>query len=116
VVAEVTVLVLAPIGVWLLYVLARRVYLREQIKRHGVLTDATVVDVYVVPERGGARMVAVYKYLDQAGGSHKGESPELIDDAHSGAIPGSRCKIRFDTDHPERSVWISDASSALPLA
>ena len=31
-VAEVTVLVLAPIGVWLLYVLARRVYLREQIE------------------------------------------------------------------------------------
>ena len=69
------------------YLLARRVYLREQIKRHGVLTDATVVDVYVVP-----------------------------DDARSGAIPGSRRKIRFETDHPERSVWISDASSALPLA
>jgi len=93
VVAEVTVLVLAPIAAWLLYVLARRVYVREQIKQHGVLTDATVVDVYAVPQRGGVRMVAVYVYLDQAGESHK-----------------------FDTDHPERSVWISDASFALPLA
>ncbi len=111
-IAQLIVLVLLPTGGWLLYVLLRRIYRREQIKQHGILADARVVDVYAVPARGGARMVAIYEYLDQQGGPHKGKSPELYDDPDAGPIPGSRCKIRFDADHPERSVWVAEAHSS----
>ena len=109
-VAEVTLVLLVPIGAWLLYALVRRVYQRDQIKQHGILADATVIDVYVIPAKGRARMVAVYEYLDQVGGSHKGKSPELADSPTLGPIPGSRCTIRFDPQNPERSVWVSEAA------
>lgn len=110
-VADVTLVVLVPIGAWLLYVLVRRIYEAEQTRREGVLADGTVVEVYTALSRGGSRIIAAYEYTDANGGSHRGKSPDLADSPNLGVIPGSRCTIRFNPKHPERSVWISDSAT-----
>lgn len=105
-VADVTTAILAPIGLWLLFVLIRRIYRTEHLRRHGDLTEATIraVEIGALGE-GPPFWIAKYEYTDRDGAKHDGQTPMLSFDPTARST-GNRCTIRIDPQHPERSAWV----------
>ena len=105
-VADFTTVVLTPIGLWLLFVLIRRIYRTEHLRRQGDLTDATIQAVQIgALGEGPAFWIAKYEYTDSYGAKHDGQTPMLSYDPTARST-GNRCTVRIDPQHPERSAWI----------
>ena len=81
-------------------------YQRDRIRRSGVLRPATITEVQTAALEGDAAMFTVkYRYVDDAGVPHVGESPFLSYDPTLRST-GRLCEIRFDPRRPELSAWI----------
>jgi len=83
----------------------RQAFRRERVRREGVLVSATLVSVDRIDFQGGTepRYDVTYRYIDREGLEHVGTS-RLVkvmprdDESHT---------IRYDSDDPASSVWIS---------
>ena len=56
-------------------------------------------------EAGSAMFTVKYRYVDDAGVLHEGQSPFLGYDPTLRST-GSQCEIRFDPRRPELSAWM----------
>jgi hypothetical protein len=85
-----------------------------RIMQHGVSASATVIGTAPTSIRINrqAQWVVNYRYTDPVGRPHEGQSFYMPPEAARGWEPGATVGIRFDREHPERSVWMEERGPA----
>ena len=79
--------------------------------RNGLITTATVTDVSEsdVSFNGIAQWRIRYRYHDQRGREHAGESGPMPPEEARDWQAGKQGHVRFDARAPKKSVWIGNS-------
>ena len=104
--------VLAAIGGVLFFAALRQVLRQGRLWRSGLVAAGEVTGVDETNVRVNRRQMwrFTYRYLDQKGKGQTGRSGYLSFREATAWQAGDRGEVRYDAEHPERSLWVGKAA------
>ncbi|HUG56283.1 MAG TPA: DUF3592 domain-containing protein [Candidatus Limnocylindrales bacterium] len=99
--------VLVALGGVLFLAALRRLLLQRRLWRSGLRTEGQVIGVEETNVRFNGRQMwrFRYRYVDQLGQGQTGKSGYLSFAQATAWQAGDRGEVRYDAEHPERSLW-----------
>ncbi len=105
--------VLAALGGVLFFTALRRLLLQRRLWRSGLSAEGSIIGVEETNVRFNERRLwrFTYRFVDQKGNSQTGRSGYLSFQEANAWEAGERGDVRYDAEHPERSVWAGTATA-----